>query len=147
MKQTPGTYPDAPGGLTCTLCNTHFRLPELVDHFAPTKPKKKALLEKIGKMRPQLKRFTAAEYGKARAVATTTNEALAGVIPAVHDCKARLVLIEAPTLEIAKQVVTQSGDQLPWCENVSLTKTGTLADLLWHGAFTARERQQLETRL
>ena len=98
-------------------------------------------------MRPQLKRFTAAEYGDARAVAATTNEALAEVVPAVHTCKARLVLIEAPTLTLAKQVVSECRDRLPWREDVSLTKAGTLADLLWHDAFTPRERKQLEDRI
>ena len=47
MVATGGTFPNEPGGLRCAACSRGVTLPDLFDHFAPTKPKKMELLKKI----------------------------------------------------------------------------------------------------
>jgi hypothetical protein len=134
MTITSGTFPASPGGLRCTACNAGVNLPELFEIFAPTKTRKAALLKRIGILKPELRRFIIAEIDGERGVATSAAKALDGLVGVVHDCRAKMVLIDAPSLEIAKQLAGQMRDQLPWNENVPLHKDGSLAKVDWHGA-------------
>jgi hypothetical protein len=145
MTVTGGTFPNAPGGLRCIACNAGMNLPMLIDHFAPTKPKKMALLKKIKIMKPELRRCVIAEIDGERGVGRSAAAALDGLAGPVHDCQAKMVLIDAPTLEIAKQLAGQMNDQLPWREDVPLHKDGTLAQIDWHGApLTSLEQLQMQ---
>jgi hypothetical protein len=118
-----------------------------VDHFAPTRTKKKALLETVGKYKPELRRFVAVEMGDKLAVATTANDALKDVVPVSHNQRARMVRIDAADLEIAKQIAGQMHDKLPWADSVELTKGGELAQIDWHGGRLSRlEELQLRTQ-
>jgi hypothetical protein len=145
MTTTGGTYPNAPGGLRCIACNAGVNLPELFEIFAPTKPKKMALLKKIKIMKPELQRFVVAEVDGERGVATSAAKALDGLVGPVHDCRARMVLIDAPSLAIATQLSGQMRDQLPWREDVPLHRDGTLAEINWHGApLTSLEKLQMQ---
>jgi hypothetical protein len=145
MTITSGTFPASPGGLRCTACNAGVNLPDLFEHFADTKPKKKALLEKIKIMKPELRRYVVAEVDDERAVATSAAKALDGLVGVVHDCRARMVLIDAPSLAIATQLAGQMHDQLPWREDVPLHRDGTLAQIDWHGApLSSLEQLQMQ---
>jgi hypothetical protein len=145
MVATGGTFPNEPGGLRCAACSRGVTLPDLFDHFAPTKPKKMELLKKIKIMKPELRRFVIAEIDGERGVATSAAKALDGLVGPVHDCRARMVLIDAPSLAIATQLAGQMHDQLPWNENVPLHKDGSLAQVDWHGApLSSLEQLQMQ---
>jgi hypothetical protein len=145
MTITGGTYPNAPGGLRCIACNAGLNLPMLIEHVAPTKPKKMALLKKIGILKPQLRRYVVAEMDGERGVATSAAKALDGLVGPVHNCQAKMVLIDAPSLAIATQLAGQCYDDLPWREDVPLHRDGTLAQVDWHGApLTSLERLQMQ---
>jgi hypothetical protein len=147
MGLIPAVFPATPSKIRCQACNRSFGIPELVDHFALTRTKKKALLETIGKYKPELCRFIAVEMDGKVAVATAANKALQDVVGLVHNCRARMCRIDAADITIAKQTAGQMHTQLPWRDDVELHRDGTLAQIDWHGGKLSRlEELQLRTQ-
>jgi hypothetical protein len=121
-----------------------FGMDTLIDHYCPTKPKVKALLKKIGSHRPQLIRTYTAESGDYSETGRDAELVAKEVLPVVHDCKVKIVGLDAPSLDIGRQIAGQCRADLPWAD-VKTTPDGTLIDVHWHrGPLTNLERLRVE---
>jgi hypothetical protein len=147
MRLTAGTFPAAPGGLRCLACNRTTQLPALIEAVAPTRAEKKKILEAIRNHRPELRRFYVCEIDDERAVHTDAEQAVMAILPPVHNCRAKMVGIYAPTKEIATQISGQCHSDLPWHEEVELHKNGSLVSIDWHrGTLTEMEKTRQTAR-
>lgn len=144
--RTPGTFPHNPSNFRCELGEHSFSLADLIDHYCPTKQKLRALLKGIGNNEPQLIRTYTAECGDFRDTGKDAEAVAKEVLPAVHDCKVRLVGIDAPSVEIGRQIAGQCRDDLPWA-TVDVTPDGSLVSVDWHkGRLTDVERLRMTNR-
>ncbi len=146
VYRTSGTYPRNPSGFRCEMGSHSFGLDVLIERDCPTKPKVKALLEKIGICKPQLIRTYTAEHGDYSETGRDAELVAKEVLPVVHDCSVRIVGIDSPSLDIGRQIAGQCRGDLPWAD-VAVEPDGSLIDLHWHkGALTELEKNRTANR-
>jgi hypothetical protein len=91
---------------------------------------------------PEMPRFYCFETERARAVSEDPETALE-MLRAKRDEPVRGVIIEADSIQIAKQLLGQpaSRKKMRFCQDIPRTDSGKLANMSWHlGGMTERER-------
>jgi len=94
--------------------------------------RRRHLIENVNVGKPVLVRAFVFELGDQRGVGLYPSDALAE-IELRRTRVVRGVVIEASSLEVARQLAGQLHARLPWREDVQLRLDGTLADVEWHG--------------
>ena len=125
-----------------------YTLRDLVVERFPKKPARLKFLKSFNAGNPELLRSYVLETlddDDQRGVDEDPDKALEQLTLSEDATAARGVLMETPTLAIAKQLAGQVRNKLPWCEEVPINEFGKLGSYIWHGHWLTEQEKLRQT--